>query len=115
MTDVPMTPPSTAPIARLGGNVAARHRSEMLLKGAGLAAISIAFLMLAIMLWSLISTGYKAFIQTHITLELQVPADIDPANIAGANWRSVMQDIVRSEFPEATTQELRSFTGILTN
>ena len=115
MTDTPMTSRATASKPLIGGNVAARHRSELVLRGLGLGAIAIAFLMLGILLWSLVSTGYKAFTQTHITVEVSVPADIDPNDIAGANWRRVMQDIMRTEFPDATDQELRSYLGILTN
>ena len=54
-----------------------RRRSERILRGLGLSAICFAFLMLATLIVSLVSSGYSAFVQTHITLDVFV----DPEEI----------------------------------
>ena len=73
-----MTDTSTnraAEIVRKG--LGRRHRKQTVLKGLGLAAILFAFLMLAILVGSLVASGYKAFTQTFITVEVFV----DPEEI----------------------------------
>ena len=54
-----------------------RRRKERALKACGLAAISFAFLMLATLIVSLLASGYSAFVQTHVTMEVFV----DPEEI----------------------------------
>ena len=92
-----------------------RRRSELWLKGAGLAAISIAFLMLFILLASLVSTGFRAFTQTHVTINVTVPADVDPADPASANFRAITRDAVAALFPEADPGDLRDLSALVSN
>lgn len=54
-----------------------RKRQERILRGLGLTAVAFAFLMLATLIISLVASGYSAFVQTHITLEVFV----DPEEI----------------------------------
>jgi phosphate transport system permease protein len=100
---------------KMVGGLAARKRKEWMLKAAGVGAISIAVLMLVAVMVSLLATGIKAFRQTHLTVAVAVPADIDPADIAGANWRSVTKDAVERLFPEASGAELRALGDILSD
>ena len=75
-----MTDTSTnraAEIVRKG--LGRRHRKQTVLKGLGLAAILFAFLMLAILVGSLVASGYKAFTQTFITVEVFVDPEEIPA------------------------------------
>ncbi|MGB0890047.1 MAG: DUF3333 domain-containing protein, partial [Solirubrobacterales bacterium] len=53
----------------LGGKGAA-SRADELLQGFGLGAILAAFAVLFILIGSLVGTGYSAFVQTHVTLEV---------------------------------------------
>jgi len=53
-----------------------RRRKETMLKSAGLIAISFAFLMLATLVASLVTSGYSAFVQTHLTLNVFVDPNL---------------------------------------
>ncbi|MCX7888192.1 MAG: phosphate ABC transporter permease PstA [Rhodobacteraceae bacterium] len=94
-------------------NLRRRHRGERWLRGIGLAAILTAFAVLVILLGSLTASGYKAFSQTFITLDVPVSADrVKPDRIAAANWRGVMQDAVAAMFPDATDAERKVLAAI---
>jgi phosphate transport system permease protein len=56
-----------------------RRRKQAYLQGVGLGAILIAFLMLFILVASLVSTGWQAFTQTHVTLDVYVDPEEIPA------------------------------------
>ncbi len=118
MTDLPAQTPAPTywDTERYTARTRARHRSEMWLRGLGLGAIGIALLMLAIMLTSILTSAVGAFRQTHVTIEVPIPADaVDPADPFSANWRSIMQDYIASVFPEAEPAELRQLGGVLSN
>jgi phosphate transport system permease protein len=66
--------PSTMETIR--GSLAARRRRETGLKAAGLVALGFAFTMLGLVFLSLIGTGYQAFTQTHVTLDVYVDPDM---------------------------------------
>lgn len=117
MTDT--TPDSaavTGRIARVAAGLPRRHRSEKVLAGLGLGAVLIAFLMLAILVGSLIGTGYKAFVQTHVTLDFPVTgARVKAANPAGGNYRALMQDAMVAALPDLPEAEARKMAAILSN
>jgi phosphate transport system permease protein len=93
-----------------------RRRSEMYLRGAGLASIILAVSFLGLMLAALFSTGYKAFTQTHVTIDVPISAEhVDSADIFGSNWRLVMQDAVAGHFPDLEGRALRAAGEILSN
>ena len=98
-------------------SLAARNRKQALLKGMGLGAIALAFIMLFILVGSLLNTGYKAFTQTHITIEALVDPDVISAEkLPRGNFRKVLQASMQSMFPEvASRSEQRSLAGILSN
>jgi len=97
-------------------NVKRRHRSEMILKGLGLGAISIAFLMLFLLLSSLVSTGYQAFTQTHVQMEFAIsPERVKADNPAGGNYRGVVQDAMIAALPGMPEAEARKMASILSN
>jgi len=118
MTDVPAAAPSTSNwnSAVYAAKVRARRRSELWLRGLGLGAISIALLMLAIMLTSILTSAVGALRQTHVTIAVPIPAaDVDPADPFSANWRSIMQDYIRTVYPDADTAQVRDLGDILSN
>lgn len=123
MTDFPVTGPAATPVparqgiaAKVAAGIAARRRREAWLRGIGLGAIFVAFGFLAIMLLSLVSTGYQAFTQTHVRIDVPVSAErVKPDDIFGSNWRGVMQDTVKALFPEASRDELKEAGDILSN
>lgn len=93
----------------------ARKRKQGWLKAAGLTAIGIAFLMLAILIGSLVLSGYTAFVQTHIDLEVYYDSElVDAENPADGNFRALVQNAIEAEFPEVDEPaELRRVAGIL--
>lgn len=99
-------------------NLKRRKRSQFFLKAMGLTAISIAFLMLALLIGSLVSTGYHAFTQTHIELEVYLdPEEIDPENPDRGGYRDILTETMRTQFPEVADNRaaLRSLTSMLSN
>ena len=115
MTDITPLSPVSSGHSPAAGNLARRKRSEMVLRGFGLGAILLAFLMLATLLFSLVSTGRHAFTQTHVTLDFPVRDNVKPDNIAGANWRGMMQDAMEAALPGMPSAEARKMAGLLSN
>jgi phosphate transport system permease protein len=102
--------------AKAAANIARRKRSQWVLQGLGIGALSIAVAMLFLLVGSLVSTGWQAFSQTHIRMEFAVPAEkIRPDNIAGANWRGMTQDAMVAALPAMDPAEARKMAGILSN
>nr|WP_111298703.1 phosphate ABC transporter permease PstA [Paracoccus saliphilus] len=119
MTDLPNQRSKPAPTwssDEFKGRLARRHRKEAGLKFLGLAAIMLAFLMLGILLWTLISGGAQAFRQTHVTLDVPVSAEmVDAADPAGGNYRGVIAEAMQATFPEAPQERMRALSGIVSN
>ncbi len=122
MTDVPngdLGPGSggnkTSRIVRAG--LARRHRSELILKAAGLAAILFAFSMLLILVGSLVGSGYKAFTQTHIELEVYVdPDEIEVDKLPRGGFDDVLEAALLARFPSVTERaEQRELGRIFSN
>lgn len=91
-------------------NIRRRRRSELWLLAGGMIAIFLAFLMLFILLASLVSTGFQAFTQTHVTIEVALPPGDD-----SPSFRAVTRDAVARLFPDADDRALRDLTDILSN
>jgi len=94
-----------------------RNRQQTILQALGIAAIAFAFLMLFILVASLASSGYKAFTQTHIALEVFVdPEEIPEENLPRGGFRDVLQASMLKAVPEADeAAEIRTLTTILSN
>jgi phosphate transport system permease protein len=98
------------------GRIKKRRQSEVWLKTAGLVSISLALGFLALMLAALTVTGYKAFTQTHVTIDVPITAEnVDATDIFGSNWRRVMQGAVAGMFPDLEAKELKDAGEILSN
>ena len=94
-----------------------RNRHQLMLQGFGIAAISFAALMLFILVSSLVGTGYKAFTQTHIQVEVFVdPEEISVEKLPRGGFRDVLQASLQSELPEVTERaDLRRLEGLFSN
>lgn len=93
-----------------------RRRGEFWLKAAGLTSIMVAIGFLMLMLSALTFTGFRAFTQTHITIDVTLDAaTIDANDIAGSNWRNVIKTTMAGHFPELTGKDLTDASGILSN
>ncbi len=122
----PPAPPGSASVParfgsdpRLRARLRWRRRRQVLVQGIGLAAISFAGLMLLILVGSLVSSGHKAFTQTHVTLEVYLdPAEIRPEKLPRGGFRDVLAAALVRQFPEmegAGRREIRELTEILSN
>lgn len=99
---------------RLPPVLAARHRSEKWFRGIGFAAIVAALGFLAFMILSIGSTGYKAFQQTYVQLEINFDADVidpegtrDPAVLSRANYQGLVRKALRDMFPDVKSRRDR--------
>ncbi len=123
MTDI--TPDSagaaskTATIDAVRKSLSRRNRKQLVLQGFGIAAIAFAISMLAILLGSLISTGYQAFTQTHIELEVFVdPEEIPAEGLPRGGFSNVLGAAMGTKFPEVDLTDraaTRELTSILSN
>ena len=93
-----------------------RYAADRRLQAYGIIAIGLALGLLGILLVSLISTGYQAFVQTTIDLEIYVdPTKVDPKDPAQGNFRVVVRDALTSMFPQAESPKQKTeLTKILT-
>ena len=93
-----------------------RNAADLRLRAYGVAAISAAVGLLGILLFTIVIGGYPAFIQTHIRVDFAIPADVDPADPASANWRAVVADGLDNLLPGVEgTAEVRALGQLLTN
>lgn len=94
-----------------------RNRKQLLLQGLGLGAICFAGLMLFILIASLVGTGYKAFTQTHLQIEVFVdPAEISEERLPRGGFRDVLRAAMQKEFPEVEGRsDLRELSDIFSN
>ena len=95
----------------------ARRRKQTWLKAIGMTSIGIAFLMLSILVGSLVASGYTAFVQTHVAVEVHYdPELIEADDLQGGNWRRVVQAGVQDLFPDVDdSAELRAMGDILSD
>ena len=93
-----------------------RYAADRRLQAYGIIAIGLAVGLLGVLLTSLISTGYQAFVQTKVDLEIYVdPTKVDPKDPAQGNFRVLVRDAMTSLFPDATTPKQQTeLTKILT-
>ena len=88
-----------------------RYAAERRFRFYGLLAISMAMLMLALLLFSIVSKGYGAFLQTELSLDISFDAAVidpqgtrDPAALATADYAKLIKEALYAQFPEATSR-----------
>jgi len=91
-----------------------RYGKERRFRMWGVAAICFALASLAWLLFSLVGTGFTAFQQNFMTLEVKLEQSIiDPQNtrdrekLRGANYRRIIQNTMYSQFPEVTERKAK--------
>lgn len=97
--------------------VKARYAADRRLQLYGLGAILLSILLLGILVVSLISTGYQAFVQTKVNLEVHIdPELVDANDIQGSNFRTVTRSAFQKLFPEVTNRrEITRLNKLLTS
>lgn len=93
-----------------------RHRADRRLQFYGLGAIALAVLLIAVLIGSLVSTGYQSFVQTHVSFEVHVdPAKVDAGDPARGNFRLIVRESFAAQFPEVTSpRDQRALLDIMT-
>jgi len=93
-----------------------RHSADRRLQYYGVGAISLAIGLLAVLIISLIITGYTAFIRTMVTIDFPISTEnVDVADPAKGNYRAVIQAGLAELFPEVEGRDRRALGQILTN
>lgn len=98
-----------------------RYRAERRFKAYGLAAAISGLLFVGFLFLSIISTGYTAFVQTYIRIDIRFdPALIDPDGtrdedtLFAADYTGVLKQSVREKFPGVEgRRELRQLYGLV--
>jgi phosphate transport system permease protein len=106
-----MTPPADA----IADRRRRRHRADRRLRACGIAAISLAVGLLAVLLLSLLATGYSAFTQTKIRVDFPVPsALVDPADPGRGDFRAVTRDGITLLASETGSGDPKLLQSLLT-
>ena len=112
MTDTTAHPAPARTADAVQATLARRNRKQLWLKGIGLAAIGFAFLMLFILVASLVRTGYPAFTQTHVTLDVFVdPAEIKEDRLPRSDFDDMIEAAMQARFPDVSGRDAQRELG----
>ena len=90
-----------------------RRAAESRLKLYGISAIATAVLLLGILVVSLVQTGYQAFVQTMLTVEITLDeSQISRDKPFDANWRKIVRDGVKALFPDVARRDERALMSV---
>ena len=129
MTDtaLPAALASSAPSAsRRDFGLRRRHAAEFRFRLYGIAAITIGLAFLAILLVSIVSKGYTAFVQTSITIPVEFSAEIidkdnvrltDPRKLLTANYPVVARNAVAKALgvDQSDKDAMKAIAGIVSD
>ena len=91
-----------------------RYRADARFRTYGIVAIAIAVGVLGILLATLISRGASAFVQTEVTITVDLrDAGIDPADPARADWRGIVADSLDAMFPGIESSQARQLRDMV--
>lgn len=112
--------PKTVPTADVvRASLARRNRKQTLLQVLGLGSISFAFLMLFVLIASLGSSGYHAFTQTHVTLEVFIdPEEVPLERLPRGGFDDVLEASLASVLEDTDPNDratMRALGGLLSN
>jgi len=123
MTDLAAIPLSQRKPDLSPARLRRRHRAELRFRLYGIAAIMLAVGVLALLLGSIVGTGFSAFTQTEIALDVNLDAAAidpdgkrDPAVLADANYRTLVRTGLTQLFPDVSGRRAkRDLTRLLSN
>lgn len=94
----------------------ARYAAETRLKIYGFSAIAVALGFLVFLLLSLTATGYKAFTQTMVTVEIDLStAGVNKDSVMEADWRGIVRKALLDEIPNLPRNEQRGYFALFTD
>jgi phosphate transport system permease protein len=95
---------------------AARYAADRRLQIYGMIAIAFALGFLAILVGTLTFTGYRAFTQSMVTVDIDFSsADLDRSNLMDANWRNVFRQAMLDDVGELSRAEERDYFSMFTS
>ena len=93
-----------------------RYAADRRLQIYGMIAIAFALGFLALLIGTLTFTGYKAFTQTMVSVEIDLSAqDIDRDDLMNANWRNLVRDAMRERIGDLPRSDERDFFNMFTS
>jgi phosphate transport system permease protein len=93
-----------------------RHAADRRLRLIGAGAIGLAMVLLGTLIVSIVATGWPAFLQTRIVLEVDVdPQHVDVENPARGNFRALVQEAIVAALPPDARDHQRGAADILSN
>ncbi|MFD2265293.1 phosphate ABC transporter permease PstA [Lacibacterium aquatile] len=103
--------------------LAKRYASERNFRALGLGAVMFAIAALAMLLYTIISDGYSAFVTTNVTVTAQIDAElVDPNgkrelnDLRRGDYINVARRAIRADLPEVTArQDLRELYALLSD
>ncbi|MDA0721725.1 MAG: phosphate ABC transporter permease PstA [Proteobacteria bacterium] len=109
--------PQRTSLTATSAAIAKRKRKDIVLQGFGLTAIFIAFSVMFLLFASLISSGYTAFVQTHVTLDVYIdPDEISVEALPRGGFQDVLQTAILAKVPSAEPEtDARDVRNILSN
>ncbi|MBO6717370.1 MAG: phosphate ABC transporter permease PstA [Rhizobiaceae bacterium] len=94
----------------------ARYAADRRLQIYGIISIAFALGFLAILVGTLLYSGYSAFTQSMVTVEIDLSGEeIDPNDIRAANWRSIVRDKLEALVPDVPRSDQRDYFNIFTS
>jgi len=116
MADIAIRQPIDWSTAEAAARRRRRYAADRRLQFYGMGAILLAIGLLGILIVSLISTGYTAFVQTMVTIDFPISTEnVDPEDPARGNYRAVVQAGLDELFPDVKGPDRRALGQILTN
>jgi phosphate transport system permease protein len=94
-----------------------RYAADRRLQAYGIIAIALAVGLLGVLVTSLVSTGFPAFVQTKVDLAVDIdPSKVDPKDPAKGNFRALVREALASFVPaDATDKQKTDVAKILTS
>jgi phosphate transport system permease protein len=94
--------------------ISRRYAAERRFRLYGILAVSLAMVMLALLIVSIVGKGYSAFLQTRVTLDITFDQQAidpqnthDPAVLRAANYTALIRKALSAQFPDVTERVQR--------
>jgi phosphate transport system permease protein len=109
-------PPVVWKSAGMDRRRAARYAADRRLQIYGMVAIAFALGFLAILVGTLTFTGYRAFTQSMVTVDIDFSsADLDRSNLMDANWRNVFRQAMLDDVGDLSRSDERDYFSMFTS
>ncbi len=116
MTEMATQAPATGPRDAAQARIKRRYAAERRFKWICLGALAIAGIFLVVLLASIVSRGYTAFVTTEIELPITFdPELVDADAPRDGNYRLMVVNALQQELPNVEQSDLRKLLGLVSN